>query len=122
MSFAEDEEHGRLVIQLSTRPHECITTFGGTPSSSWSDDELEHDDITSEVIAAIHSATNLREGILNDYGIVVNLPELMVPSAEELERARDDCDTMIALRDRVMDQYHLLTVVETDFRRASRTT
>ena len=41
----------------------------------------------------------------------------MVPSANDLEQARDDCDEMIALRDHVMDQYHLLTVVKTALQR-----
>ncbi|EJK44975.1 hypothetical protein THAOC_36444, partial [Thalassiosira oceanica] len=115
VSFAEGGD-GQLVLQLSTRVHECITTFSGSPSWSWREEDAVPDSAV-DVVAAIHSARELHDVISNDYGIVVNLPELKFPSAEELVSARDDLDAMAGHLGRVMDQYHLLTVVETVLQR-----
>ena len=110
ISFAEGE-NGRLILQLSTRVHDCVTTFGGSPSWSWREEEVVPDSAV-DVVVAINAALDLRTSITDQYGIAVNLPELMFPSAEELIRARDDCDAMIGHFDRVMDQYHLLTIAD----------
>ncbi|EJK76455.1 hypothetical protein THAOC_01782, partial [Thalassiosira oceanica] len=115
VSFAEGGD-GQLVLQLSTRVHECITTFSGSPSWSWREEDAVPDSAV-DVVAAIHSARELHDVIKRDYGIVVNLPELKFPSAEELVSARDDLDAMAGHLGRVMDQYHLLTVVETVLQR-----
>jgi len=105
----------RIVVYVSTTAdNTCETSFDGTATPiQWDADEYMSDDAW-DIIDAAAKTNNVRAGLLESYGCVVDVPQVMTPTTDELlnaQRLNDDY-TLREWHDRITDQHHSFSIAE----------
>ncbi|EJK44974.1 hypothetical protein THAOC_36443, partial [Thalassiosira oceanica] len=105
----------RLVVYVSTTAEvACETSFDGTATPiQWDADEHMSVEVR-DIIDAAAKTNNVRAGLLESYGCVVDVPQVMTPTTDELlnaQRLNDDY-TLREWHDRITDQHHSFSIAE----------